>query len=323
VIEALAVSWLIENEEGLSPTRSAEFERWKNADPRHAAAVARFNRSADVLAKWPLLPDAPASAAGKRNPAARPAFLVFAGMAAGLAIAAAGWWAHGRHDAAFEKLATAGGGYQRATLADGSVVELNANTEIRVRYEEKARRIELVRGEAYFAVAKNKARPFTVANGPLSVTAVGTAFNVKVGAAGIGVLVTEGSVHVERAAGAAGERRALSLAAGDNASLDRAGAELRADVTKVSFESMRDALEWRQPKLVFANTPLADVVAQFNLRNQLQISIEDEALAARPVAGTFRADNVSAFVRLLEEQGEVSVERRDHARFILRKPAAR
>ena len=71
--------------------------------------------------------------------------------------------------------ATTVGGYQRIALDDGSVVELNASTHIRVHYSLGERRVELLRGEAHFTVAKNLQRPFRVLADGVAVRAVGTA----------------------------------------------------------------------------------------------------------------------------------------------------
>ena len=69
---------------------------------------------------------------------------------------------------------------------------------------------------------------------------------------------------------------------------------------------------------MFSETPLREVVAQFNRRNRLQILFGDAAVAERPVGGTFAADNVDGFVRLLESSGTIVVERRDEATVVLR-----
>ena len=69
---------------------------------------------------------------------------------------------------------------------------------------------------------------------------------------------------------------------------------------------------------MFSETPLRNVVAQFNRRNRLQLVIGDAAIAERPVGGTFAADNVEGFVRLLEGSGAIMVEHRDEVTVVLR-----
>jgi transmembrane sensor len=96
-------------------------------------------------------------------------------------------------------------------------------------------------------------------------------------------------------------------------------------IEKVAPEAMREALAWQGPRLVFVDTPLADAIAQFNRRNQLQLELADAELGALPIGGSFRAENVDAFVRLLVSDGEIAVERPAPNRVVLRKagPASR
>ena len=89
-------------------------------------------------------------------------------------------------------------------------------------------------------------------------------------------------------------------------------------VEQVAPEAIREALAWQERRLVFAETPLRDVVAQFNRRNRLQLVVGDAALAERPVGGTFAADNVEGFVRLLAGSGTIAVERRGEFEIVLR-----
>lgn len=88
-------------------------------------------------------------------------------------------------------------GEQRSlTLADGSTLELNSNSVVRVRYTERERHIDLLAGQALFDVAKDKARPFIVKTGDTQVRAVGTQFDVYRKSRGTTVTVIEGRVAV-------------------------------------------------------------------------------------------------------------------------------
>ena len=235
-------------------------------------------------------------------------------------------------------------------LADGSVVELNANSEVRVDLLPQQRRVALARGEAHFTVAHDTARPFIVSAQGVAVRAVGTAFNVRLASSSVEVLVTEGKVAVsdvglalvavpsrdERdtrtglplrsASGQAISGSPTFLSANERAliafpppkSVAPIPSAPSAVVEKITAETMREALSWQERKLVFSETPLRDVVAQFNRRNRLQLVLGDPVLAERPVGGTFAADNVEGFVRLLEGSGTIAVERRDEVTVVLR-----
>jgi transmembrane sensor len=351
-IEMAAADWLAEREEGLSAERLREFDRWRRSDPRHAAAVARLEAACALLEKMPLVREEllpvvefpvearakrPATAAGRRG-----AWLgVAAGFVAVLLIIGGWRWMRTGHEET--RYATTAGGYERVVLSDGSVVELNANTELRVHLTPRQRQVMLVAGEAHFTVAHDRARPFVVAADGVSVRAVGTAFNVRRASTAVEVLVTEGRVAVTtteaastvQSRGAADEAGATTrtpaalvnlvteVAANERVSVSiattpRVGPALAPTVVeKVVPDVVRETLSWQERKLVFAETPLREVVAQFNRRNRMQLVIGDAALAERPVGGTFAADNVEGFIRLLEGSGAIAVERRGDALAIL------
>jgi transmembrane sensor len=90
-------------------------------------------------------------------------------------------------------------------------------------------------------------------------------------------------------------------------------------VTTVDLAAMNAALAWQSPPLISLDAPLAEVVKQFNQRNRVQLSIADPDLGTRAVGGAFRADQVEAFVRLLEESRDIAVERHDPEHIVLRK----
>lgn len=324
-----AALWLAERDEGFAPARAREFEAWQQADPRHRAAFAQMVAAAALLQRLPearerLHDVAEDAGAGRRAATAWRGWASF-GAAAALALAAWSWWPHAR-EAAPVPYATAAGGYESFRLEDGSILELNADSEAAVHFSAGERRVALRRGEAHFRVVRDAARPFVVTAGGVQVRAVGTAFNVRLAGADVAVLVTEGKVQVDPAAGlvAAGpdviapallvaRERTLVPAGGAAA----AAAPLR--VERVSEEGMRAALSWQERPLVFNATPLRDVVAQFNRHNLVQLKIGDPELAGRPVGGTFAADGVSTFVRLFEESGDFTAEHRGEREIVLRR----
>jgi transmembrane sensor len=147
---------------------------------------------------------------------------------------------------------------------------------------------------------------------------VGTAFNVRLAARDVEVLVTEGRVKVEhRVAGPAAADSLPELGAGQRLVVPADAAPVQ--VENLSPGVMQASLAWQGPRLRFVETPLADVVAQFNQHNRFQIELGDASLAALPVDGSFPAENVEAFIRLLESERSIKVERPDPIRIILRR----
>jgi transmembrane sensor len=204
---------------------------------------------------------------------------------------------------------TSVGGVEAVALSDGSNVTLNTNSEIRVALTDTERHIELMRGEAFFDVAKDPARPFVVLAGGQRVVAVGTKFSVRRAerrADEVRVVVTEGRVRVGPVAGVAPELPPAEVAAGSIARAGGAGVLIEEQPAR----PVDEYLSWRSGYLVFRATALADAVAEFNRYNTTKLVIEDPAVAAIEIGGNFRSTNVDAFVRLLKDGFSIRVEQR-------------
>ena len=342
-IHDTAGNWLADRDLGFSAEAAAEFARWRQADPRHEAAVVRLEATWNALAQLQSFrPEAQRHPDGNllARPAGRrlayfPGWATAAALAASLALAAVWWWSpsfRSQTPVAVDQsdptvLATTYDGYHRAMLTDGSVVELNSNTEVRVHLTPGERRLKLVRGEAHFTVAKDPARPFFVEVGRVAVRAVGTAFDVRMRPESIEVLVTEGVVKVSDTAPLAEhatastptENELPTLVAGQRGIIMFKDRTAYAMVETTSPVVIREALAWHGSRLIFADLPLAEVITQFNRRNQVQLLLEDPELGAQSVGGSFRADNVEAFVRLLADNKEILIERPDDNHVIIRK----
>jgi transmembrane sensor len=346
-IEATAAAWLAQSDGGLTKEETAEFVCWRTADPRHEAAVVRLEGAWSSLQQLrdfrPLAARHPDVDLLQGRPEYRyrrsrlPAFATVA-LAASIMFAAVWWLAGTTRAAAQQRYATTADGYERMILEDGSLLELNANSEVIVRFTTAQRRVRLERGEAHFTVAKNPLRPFLVEAGTVAVRAIGTAFNVRLGVSDVEVLVTEGRVGVvserERVVQSvpspssppAPEQRlpVLLLAANERALISTVRAipstVLTAPVVeKVAPDVVRAMLAWQGPRLTFSDTPLAEAIAQFNRHNQVQIELADAELGALPIGGSFRPDNVDAFVRLLTADNDIAEDRPDARRIVLRR----
>lgn len=177
-------------------------------------------------------------------------------------------------------------GEQRVvTLPDQSVVTLNTDTSIAVRYESNRRQVELLRGEASFAVQPNPERPFTVESRGVATTATGTQFLVKDRKTDVQVTVLSGSVLVADV-----KRRsdqAVRLAAGDQVSVGPLGA---GGVDRVDTAAVA---AWMQGRLVFVRTPLADVVEDLARYHRGYIVIWNPALQSLPITGIYNLSDPS------------------------------
>ena len=330
-IEDAAVAWLIERDEGFASGRAAEFERWRWSHPRRAAAVERLEETWGLLEELPALP-VKSAAPGPALPTLSTSFRggVWVSLAAAATIMlAVGWWRNESRNPNAD-YATVAGALQRIALPDGSVVTLNASSSASVQYSSHTRRVRLTAGEAHFEVAHDAARPFLVAAGAVTVRAVGTAFNVRVAAAAVEVVVASGKVRLTNPDHLTATSPAVLAAAplleqGDRAVVPRSSivprsvAVLSPAITRLEPAQLREVLAWRQEMLVFTETPLREVIEQFNRRNRTQLRLGDADLGARLIGGTFASGNVEAFASLLERGGDLTVERSGDREIILRK----
>jgi len=209
-----------------------------------------------------------------------------------------------------DRYATPVGGLDTVPLADGSQVTLNTDTRIRVELSDRERRIELDKGEAFFDVAKDPARPFVVYVNEKRVVAVGTKFAVRRDGDDIRVAVTEGKVLIDRAerspasARPGGATTDVLLGAGSIAQTAKADVLVRRD----SRPEAEQLLSWRSGYLMFEATPLAAAVAEFNRYNTRKIVIRDASITNFPIGGNFRSGNIDAFLWLLEAGFPIDVQ---------------
>jgi len=311
-IEAAASDWIVRRDTGLSPREAEEFARWRAADPRHAAAVARHDQA------WSLL-DGPRTAGrtgeferalrGRASRRRRRAVLAV-GVAAALVLGFFRFQPAAPDRVELPRTTAVVLAPRIETLPDGTVVELKAGAAITADYAGPLRRVRLERGEAWFRVAKNPARAFVVSAAGVEVRAVGTAFLVDLGQSQVDVIVTEGRVAIEKAAGAPaapapGPGFSTLVDAGRRVVVDHRPGPLAPEVQAVSADEIAERLVWRETRLEFSYTPLAEAVALMNRHSRLRLVIDDPELAGLPVNGLFRADNAETLLRLLEANFDV------------------
>jgi transmembrane sensor len=223
------------------------------------------------------------------------AFWWAAGVVA-LSIALAFVW----HSTRPQTFATAIGEQRAIELEDGSVIQLNAHSHVAVHLSRQARDVRLLDGEALFKVAHDPTPPFRVYADDTVIRAVGTQFNVYRRANDTTVSVIEGRVEISRETSPA--RSPGQLSAGETARITAAGAITRArgDTT--------EATAWRQRRLIFRDSTLGDIAAEFNRYNRTpQITVEGDALRARRYGGTFDADDPESLVDFLRPDENLEI----------------
>jgi transmembrane sensor len=312
-IEVAAGDWLAKRDSGVwSDDDRTRFEHWLDDSTLHRVAFLRieqvWDRSARLRAlsagrmageipppgDWAPWWTRPTARDAARRLLTRRALAAAAAAFIALGVGFALWPAQSSYR-------TPVGGLASVPMADGSKVTLNTDSRIRVAVSRQERRVDLERGEAFFDVAADPSRPFVVQAGNKKVIVLGTKFSVRREADDLQVVVTEGKVRIE----SAGPPQAV--VAGTVAQASDAGVLLQQE----GVASAEESLSWRTGTLVFRDATLADAVTEFNRYNTHKIVIEDEAVGSYAVAGSFKADNVDAFVRLLARGYPLRVEQRD------------
>jgi transmembrane sensor len=334
VFDEAAAEWLFEREEGFTPARAQAFAEWCNCDPRHAQAVAQVERTLALLDEMPSVRSSlearlTSSSTSLETPATSHAtrFLRLAWAASFAALLLAGlgtWWGISVRVPQEEHYATDASAQRSLALPDGSVMDINIGSDVAVRFTARERLVTLNKGEAHFQVVHDTARPFVVIAGGVSVRAVGTAFNVRLGADAVDVLVVEGKIELRRSAvisrnDASTVSSTPLIRAGERAQMSRLNQSAALTIDRVDAPAIRTMLTWQNPMTSFTDVPLRDVVVRFNCCNTIQLVLEDADLRERKIGGKIALDQVDEFVRLLEQDGDVIADRATPGRITLRR----
>jgi transmembrane sensor len=316
-IDRAASDWTARLDRGpLTPEGDDAFQAWLRGDPRRrgallrARAVSLMSESAQALGPGfdPIAFEAPgrSRSAGLSR---RQALTWTGGVAAAAVVAALGVGV----SAAGAVISTARGEIRLAPLKDGSTVLLNTETRIRVCYSRGERRVTLLKGEAYFAVARDETRPFVVEVDGRRLSTAQAGFRVrKLEADPVDVLVNQGQVDVAIPF-------ASSVALKSNTRLVLSGS---AEPQPVGPEAVTRDLAWRDGKLAFEGETLGQAAAAFARYSDTRIQIRDPALAREPVTGLFAANDPAGFSRAIARVFQARVEQ-DGDRVVLTRGAPR
>lgn len=313
-LEQQALDWFARRERSLSAGEAAQFNAWLAFDPAHGQAYARWHGDWARLDAMPAagidrlrrqLAADKALAAAPPSPARRHWLAALAPKAAlaTLALSASGGgilaWQHWRHLPLYEaSFATARGQQQSVTLPDGSVLRLDTATRIAVTLYRQRREVRLLDGQAVFQVHADTARPFDVLAGAMRITVVGTRFSVR-HVPGIGgmddvrVEVEEGRVRVARSSTPGGAPY-VTLVAGQRIAADQAGR-----LGEVKRVTQSGIAPWREGRVNFDDTPLAEVLAELERYRQTGLVLHGTQVAQLRVSGSFDPLRLDNFLRVL------------------------
>jgi transmembrane sensor len=306
-IEAKAARWLMLREQPQwSQADQAALDGWLDESMAHKAAFWRLEHT------WQMAGRIGAMGTRDNAPPARRTGLPLkwwqaSALAASVLLAMAFIGLHSRPTSAplphADTFDTGIGGHRIVALVDGSRLEMNTATRLRTLISKQRRDVWLDRGEAFFEVAHIEGNLFVVHAGPRTITVVGTQFSVRRDADKVTVAVLKGRVQVQDQM--RGESSATTIVTPGDVAIGEGSSTL---VTSKPIAAIEAKLTWRNGRLVFAATSLAEVADEFNRYNHRQLVISDPAVAAIRISGTFKASNVEAFVRLLKEAYGLKVE---------------
>lgn len=322
-IQVEAASWFARlRADDASAADHQNAEAWMAADPRHRAAyqqlqklwasLGAFAASAEVdqrLSSGDIAPAAPAPAnhlpappqpaagmASARRRSRRLRWL--AATAAAVVAVVVGFRLLAPSLPLEQQYATQPGELRSITLDDGSVVELDADSRMRVRYSGQERRIALDQGRAFFQVARDAARPLSVDTNSGSVRVIGTRFEVSRHATEMSVSLFEGKVQLRQAGNAA--KVLGDLVPGQRA---RVGADAILHTDSVVLTATP---AWMQGQLVFDDVALSSAIEEFNRYGGTPMQIADPALQQLRVSGVFRSNDAASFVQALRASYQLS-----------------
>lgn len=297
-VASTASAWLVRIETGtVTADERRHFAEWLAADPAHPAAyreAERFWRSLDGLSQDDIreldryLPrksdfQRPGPTHSRRRLTAMAAcVLLVAGAGLWLALAL---WPLGDYR-------TAVGEQRTIALPDGSTVQLNTDTALSIAMTDGSRRLTLHRGEAFFTVTPDRARPFEVTAGQGTIRALGTAFNVRTDGDRTTVTVSEHSVRVRLE-----HEPSIDVQAGEQLRYQPSGW-----LGSVERTDLSRTLAWQQHRLMFENRPLPEVLEEVaRYRSGRFVFLRDQSLSTLLVTGSFDTERLDRFLPALEE----------------------
>jgi transmembrane sensor len=347
LIAEQAAEWYVAHRDGnLGDEQARAFMRWLRASPAHVAEYLSIAGLAQDLAgaaakstltREQLLADAEAAStvsrlprhqAGDATAATPPAQTAgtlkgriglfspwtsaFAAMLV-IVVATAFWFSPQRGQ---QHYSTHHGEQRTLQLPDNSVVRLNSDSAIAVRFSDTRRDVDVLRGQVYFEIGEDAARPFNVRAGSYLIEDIGTTFDVYRKSSETTVTVVEGRVRVwekeiptavsQQATGADPDAKApaplADLGAGAQVQIASSGK------IQVQRPNVQVATAWVQEKIVFESDAIATVAAEFNRYNRQQIIISDPRVGTIPISGVFRSYDVQSFVDFLNGLPGVSAE---------------
>lgn len=322
-----AAYWFVRRDAGhFSDTDREQFDAWHSASELHARAYKQtsamwrnFEESTDEGELRALQVAALAAAPAPRVwPRAAAIAAMFLGT---FGLGALAWYSMSGHPArtvastSTAEYVTTRSQRSTVTLPDGTLVSMNIDTQLVSDFSADKRRVLLSRGQAFFEVAKDARRPFTVAVADRNIRALGTKFDVRLDDARVEVVLLEGKVRVDR------NLSLLEKLTTRPANVALApGQRLVADIGTPGSVTATDAARatsWREGWIVFEDESLEQAIEELNRYSDKPIVAANEAVKHLRLSGVFRIGQPERFAAIIEELLPISVEQRASGETVL------
>lgn len=294
-IEAEAARLLARLNSCPSPEDEAEICRWVEADPRHAVAFARAEAAWDAAERLKSaaaevnLPPMEAIVSEEQQRRLSRNIMIAAAVAVMLFIVAA--IVTVRTFSGVDHYETGIGQISDIALNDGSTLHLNSDSGAEVRFTDHGRKVRILKGEASFDVAHDRARPFDVEARSAVIRAVGTAFNVRLRPSMVELTVTQGTVTVH-----SGNKLAQRVSAGSGAVIQPRSISL----THLDSRLIGQRTAWREQMVELDGETIEQAVSEFNRYRTAPILIGDTRVSSLRIGGRFRINDSKEFLSALQ-----------------------
>ena len=315
IIDDIAADWAARlDARALTADEEAELGAWLDGDPRCLGAFARARAAlVGAMPRRQTVSSQASSQASSRAALSRRALLGAGGgaIAAGIAgVAAVAVHTPQPQRRRFESLL---GEVRHIPLEDGSHITLNTDSALSVEFGATRRLVRLLRGEAYFEVAKNPDRPFIVMGPFVQVRTIGTAYNVRLtDAHTMQVDLTSGRIALENPPSplmqslqsmtggwpaSSDDLSPVFMDAGHRAtvSLLTSSDRMLINIEAITGEALTRGLAWRDGQLDFEGESLAQAAAEFARYSRQRLVVADPDLGRRHISGLFAATDPEGF----------------------------
>ena len=327
-IEAEAAAWIARLDRGkLSGEECAAVREWIRRSPEHYSTISRF---ADIWSDLDGLAEIldevePDASIREVHPGPQPmvrftparvaviASIIIAVVIGALFSNTGNFRAVPTPDSKWQaSYVTTIGEQQTVTLRDGSRVQLNTDTAVNIDFDDRQRKVRLVKGEALFEIIHNQTRPFLVYAGTNVIRAVGTAFVVKLIENEIEVTIREGRVELKSIKDASqnrvGNELIIASAVIDAGQTVKVNKEIQT-LQEIATEEIDRKLAWRDGLIIFSGEPLDQVVEEISRYTSVSFVVTDPELNTLRIGGRFKIGETDAMLEVLETGFGVNVNR--------------